>query len=238
MGVLGSSPSRTTSLKILKTRRASVAVLFTQKNLDIFWQKRYYKFAKTIMNNNLKIQQAIKFATKTHEVYQKQKRKGKDIPYIIHPLTVGLLLSQARASDNVVMAGILHDTIEDSIEEKKVSHQMLKARFGKKVADLVLSVTEAGKDVPWEERKKQNREHIKTYSRDSLLLKSADLVANLTETLDDYYREGKKVFDRFNAPKKKVVAHILLSIQIIGFRWKANPLLKDLRILAKQLKKI
>ena len=43
-----------------------------------------------------KISRAIRFSTKTHEVYQKQKRKGKDIPYITHPLTVGLILS-ARA---------------------------------------------------------------------------------------------------------------------------------------------
>jgi len=46
------------------------------------------------MNDISKIQKAIKFAVKTHEVYQKQARKGKDVSYITHPLTVGLILSQ------------------------------------------------------------------------------------------------------------------------------------------------
>ena len=58
-----------------------------------------------------KIKKAIRFTTKTREVYQKQKRKGKDIPYITHPLAVGLILARACASEDVVIAGILHDTI-------------------------------------------------------------------------------------------------------------------------------
>ena len=45
-----------------------------------------------------KIAKAIRFSIRTHEVYQKQKRKGKDIPYITHPLIVGLIL--ARDIDN------------------------------------------------------------------------------------------------------------------------------------------
>jgi (p)ppGpp synthase/HD superfamily hydrolase len=58
-----------------------------------------------------KSKKAIRFATKTHEIYQKQKRKGKDIPYITHPLAVGLILARANASEDVVVAGIVHDTI-------------------------------------------------------------------------------------------------------------------------------
>ena len=76
-----------------------------------------------------KIQHAIRFAIKTHEIYQKQKRKGKDIPYIIHTLTVGLILAKAGVSEDVVIAGILHDTIEDSIDKKKVTKEMIIERF-------------------------------------------------------------------------------------------------------------
>lgn len=106
------------------------------------------------MSRIIKIQKAIKFATKTHEIYQKQKRKGKDVSYITHPLTVGIILSCIGASDDAVCAGILHDTIEDSISEKKVTFEMLKERFGKEVAQIVLDVTETDKTLSWEERKK------------------------------------------------------------------------------------
>ena len=100
-----------------------------------------------------KIQRAIKFAVKTHEVYQKQKRKGKDVSYIIHPLAVGILLARVGANDDTVCAGILHDTIEDSVPEKKVTFEMLEERFGASVAQMVLDVTETDKSLPWEERK-------------------------------------------------------------------------------------
>ena len=185
-----------------------------------------------------KIKKAIRFATKTHEVYQKQKRKGKDIPYITHPLAVGLILSRANASEDVVVAGILHDTIEDSTEKKKVTREMLAERFGEIVADLVASVTEERKDLPWEERKREAREHIKQFSRDSLLLKSADLVSNASDILDDYTDQGSKMFERFNAPKEKVVWNYKETMKTVLDRWPENPLAGDLHALIASLNEI
>ncbi|MBV6479591.1 MAG: hypothetical protein HGGPFJEG_02377 [Ignavibacteria bacterium] len=75
-----------------------------------------------------KISSAIKFAIETHDIDQKQKRKGKDIAYITHPLTVGIILSRAGADEDTISAGILHDTIEDSIAEKKVTRDILEKR--------------------------------------------------------------------------------------------------------------
>src|SRR3989344_784375 len=92
---------------------------------------------RKIMLFSSKIQIAITFAIKVHEIDRKQKRKGKDIPYITHPLTVGLILARAGASEDVVVAGILHDAIEDSIREKKVSREMIAGLFGENVAELV-----------------------------------------------------------------------------------------------------
>ena len=183
-----------------------------------------------------KIQKAIKFAVKTHEVYQKQKRKGKDISFITHPLTVGIILSRVKARDDVVCAGILHDTIEDSIPEKKVTFQMLEERFGTAVAQMVLDVTETNKTLPWEDRKKMAREHIKAFSHDSLLLKSADVISNLSEMLDDIKREGEQVFLRFNATREQKIKHSLETIAAILQSWKKNPLAKDLENLQKKLK--
>lgn len=190
------------------------------------------------MHQISKIQKAIKFATKTHEVYQKQKRKGKDVSYITHPLTVGIILSRIGASDDVVCAGILHDTIEDSIPEKKVTLEMLEERFGKAVAQMVLDVTETDKSLPWEERKKQAVQHIKTFSHDSLLVKSADVISNLAEILDDYARYGDQVFLNFNAPKEKNFEYKLKVIAAILQRWPENPLAEDLRELEKKVKSI
>src|ERR1019366_6852470 len=95
---------------------------------------------------SLRIKSAIQLSIQVHELDQKQKRKGKDIPYITHPLTVGIILARAGASEDVIIAGILHDTIEDSIPEKKVSYGMIAENFGENVAELVESVTEPAKN--------------------------------------------------------------------------------------------
>lgn len=185
-----------------------------------------------------KIRRAIKFSIKTHDVYQKQKRKGKDVAYISHPLTVGIILSLAGASEDVVVAGILHDTIEDSVAEKKVDAAMLSERFGGKVAELVLSVTESDKHLTWEARKKEALDHILHFSQDSLLVKSADIISNASELIDDYRRYGDEVFERFNAPKEKVLENNLNTIEAILGRWDGNPLRDDLLGIGKGLRLI
>ena len=187
------------------------------------------------MKNNFKLLKAIKFATKTHEVYQKQKRKGKDISYIVHPLTVGLLLSQAGAEEDVVIAGILHDTIEDSIETKKVSTDMIEERFGKDIANLVLSVSETDKSLSWIERKEQAIEHINSFSNSSVFLKSADVFANNMELIDDYARDKDKVFERFNADKMEILKNSLTVISALYMKWPENPLRSDLAFVADKL---
>jgi len=144
------------------------------------------------------IRKAIRFAIKVHEVDQKQKRKGKDIAYITHPLTVGIILSQARAKESVVIAGILHDTVEDCAENCPVILEDIKKEFGQEVSSLVHSITEKDGGLPWAERKEITIKHVKTFSNEMVLLKSADALSNGTEIVDDYEREGESIFKRFN----------------------------------------
>jgi (p)ppGpp synthase/HD superfamily hydrolase len=185
-----------------------------------------------------KLKEAIRFATKTHDVYQKQKRKGKDVAYITHPLAVGIILSQAEADEEVVIAGILHDTIEDSVLEKKVTRAMIAERFGERVANIVMDVTETRKELPWEERKKEALEHIKTFSEDSLLVKAADVISNVSELLYDYSKNGDDTFSRFNAPKDKILLHSLSVIKQVLEKWPESPLAKDLTFVRDELLKI
>jgi len=182
-----------------------------------------------------KIREAIHFSIHTHEIQQKQKRKGKDIPYITHPLTVGLILARVGTSENVVVAGILHDTIEDSAPEKKVTKRMITDQFGKDVSDLVLSVTEQNRDLPWDARKEEALEHIRHFSYGSHLLKSADVLANVSELLEDYEREGDGTFKRFHVPKEKMLGHYLKLVDALLDKWPMTPLVDDLNLIRRKL---
>lgn len=185
-----------------------------------------------------RIREAIQFSINTHEITQKQKRKGKDVPYIVHPLTVALILGSVGASEDVVVAGILHDTIEDSVPEKKVTKKMITDNFGKAVSDLVLSVTEQNRSIPWEERKAEALQHIKKFTFGSHLLKSADVLANASELIDDYEREGDLTFKRFHVPKARMIGHYLEATQALINKWPKSPLKDDLQEIRGKLAKI
>ncbi len=182
-----------------------------------------------------KIEKAIKFAAKTHNHYQEQKRKGKRIPYISHPLTAGIILALAGASEDVIVAGILHDTIEDSIDEKKVTGTMIEERFGRKVRELVESVTEMDKSLPWAERKAIALSHIEHFSEDSALVKSADTLSNGRELVDDYKRQGVRIFDHFASSPANTLSNYRRIIDALLRRFPGSSLAEDLRILDREI---
>ena len=185
-----------------------------------------------------KIRAVVRFAIKTHEVDQKQTRKGKNIAYIGHPLTVALILARAGADEDTICAGLIHDTIEDCNPEKPVTRAMIVELFGENVATLVASITENLDEPSWEERKKQGIESIKTFSHESVLVKSGDILSNGTEIIDDHKAEGDAIFSRFSRPKEISLAHYQENIQALLARWPESPLAEDLKALAGELKAI
>ena len=84
-----------------------------------------------------RIQQAIDIATKAHEG---QLRKTGE-PYIIHPLAVMKILEEWNMDEDTIIAGILHDTVEDT----NLTLKEIEDTFGKDVAFLVNGVTKLGK---------------------------------------------------------------------------------------------
>lgn len=181
------------------------------------------------------LQKAIQFATKVHK---DQYRKGKDTQYISHPLTVALILSRVTDNENVVCAGILHDTIEDSKPYGSVTQRLLTEAFNADIARMVNDVTEQDKNLPWLERKMAALEHIKDMQKDSLLVKSADVLHNLSELVSDVEQNGIEVFDKFNASKSDTLIRYKKLIPTIENVWRENPLNEDLKYALDKLLKL
>lgn len=80
-----------------------------------------------------KIGKAVDYATTKHS---DQKRASGE-PYITHPLAVASILVEWRMDQDTVIAGILHDTVEDT----DASLKEIEKQFGKKIAGLVDGVT-------------------------------------------------------------------------------------------------
>ena len=145
---------------------------------------------------------ALKFATEKHKG---QFRKGTDRPYITHPTLVAKLLDDAGCSDSVVIAGLLHDTIEDT----DTTYDEIKTTFSKEVADLVMEVTQTDKAKAFSSLDKK--------SEDGLRLKSADTISNLMDINADYQIVGEALFDRF-ASGRDVINHYRRVLQVIKSR--------------------
>ena len=118
-----------------------------------------------------------------------------------------------------ILAGILHDVLEDSVPGHQVTYEMLVERFGWSVAEIVKDVSEPNKDLPWAEREEAALEHLKAMEGPGLWVKAADIISNVSELLDDYAREpegqGDVVFERFNASKADIIANYLAVMDVL-----------------------
>lgn len=138
-----------------------------------------------------KIQRAVLFAAEKH---QTQLRKGTNVPYIVHPIGVMEILMRANASENAIVAGILHDTIEDT----NTTYEELRKTFGKRVADIVRAASEPDKSLPWETRKKNAIAALrKCRDEDILAVIFADKTHNLQSIHHDWLQIDDDVWDRF-----------------------------------------
>lgn len=137
------------------------------------------------------IHQAIYFAAVAH---QNQKRKGTDVPYIVHPYEVAHILTKEGAEEEVVVAGLLHDTLEDT----QVTVEDIQRQFGERVAMMVLGCSENKKDS-WEERKRHTISYVKLHCPyEIMLIICADKLSNLRSIAEDYEEVGEQVWDRFH----------------------------------------
>ena len=141
------------------------------------------------------LEKAICFATARHAG---QVRKGSDIPYITHPLETMNILNAMKADTHLLIAGVLHDTVEDT---DTTSEEILEL-FGEDVAALVAAHTE-DKSKSWMERKQHTIDDLQTAPLRVKMLIMADKVSNLRSMYTDYKLIGDELWKRFNAPKEK-----------------------------------
>ncbi len=141
------------------------------------------------------IEKAIQLATSAHHG---QKRKGTDIPYITHPFGVAVLLCQAGCPEEVVIAGILHDTTEDTA----LTLAEIRREFGERVASMVEACSEPDKALPWEERKRHTLEFLKSAPPEARFVALADKLNNVRAISSDYPESGEGLWERFNRGKE------------------------------------
>jgi (p)ppGpp synthase/HD superfamily hydrolase len=129
---------------------------------------------------------ALSFAVERHGRVS-QARKGTAFPYVLHPLRVAEILRRHGYDDELIAAGMLHDTIEDA----EVSVEEISERFGTRVARLVEAVSEADKTLSWRERKGATIEKVPDADEDVLAVLAADKLDNVRSIRDSLAERGE-----------------------------------------------
>jgi hypothetical protein len=107
---------------------------------------------------------------------------GDEGPFIEHPLAVAELLAEHELGDELLAAGLLHDTLEYT----DLGLGTLRERFGMKVAMIVCALSEDFEIAGYEERKREVRERIAGTGQEAQRVFAADKVVNVVEARDDY----------------------------------------------------
>ncbi len=159
-----------------------------------------------------RINHALAFAAKHHD---RQVRKGTHLPYITHPANVAIILARYGQPDNVVVAGILHDVVEDCVRGNW-SREMLEERIGEKfgadVLETVLMVThrnvdDDGNEMDKEERNADYLVRLAQASDAARWVCAADKIHNASSILADLRRtiDPESVWGRFSVGKEGTI---------------------------------
>jgi (p)ppGpp synthase/HD superfamily hydrolase len=138
---------------------------------------------------------AMVYAERKHHT---QVRKGGDIPYVGHLLSVASLVINDNGSETQAIAALLHDTVED--QGGAQTFEEIKAQFGDEVARIVEECSDTDKTPkpPWLERKQAYINHLGSVGEDTLLVSVADKLDNARSMLRDYHEHGPALWQRFN----------------------------------------
>ena len=147
------------------------------------------------------INKAIVFATEAHKG---AVRKGSKLPYILHPLEAGVIVSGMTKDEEVIAAAILHDVLEDT----SVTYEQLKKEFGK-AADYVNAESENKRrelpaEATWKIRKQETIEHLMQETcKEIKMIALADKLSNIRSLYKDYQEVGEELWKRFHEKRKE-----------------------------------
>jgi (p)ppGpp synthase/HD superfamily hydrolase len=139
--------------------------------------------------------EALTYASDLHRT---QTRKGGDIPYVGHLLSVASLTIEGGGTETQAIAGLLHDAVEDQGGAPVLAD--IREKFGDDVATIVdeCSDTDVVPKPPWKKRKQDYIDHLGDASEATILVSLADKLDNARAILRDYRIDGPELWQRFS----------------------------------------
>ncbi|HEX6574577.1 MAG TPA: HD domain-containing protein [Gemmatimonadaceae bacterium] len=139
------------------------------------------------------INHAFAFAAKHHD---RQVRKGTRAPYLTQPANVAVILARYDREESEVVAGILHDVVQDWVREgytRDMLDQRIGEKFGAEELAMVLTITQRkvdddGIEMSLEERREDILGRLDDATESALWVFAADKVHTANSLLSDLRR--------------------------------------------------
>lgn len=191
-----------------------------------------------------KINHALAYAAKHHD---RQVRKGTKLPYLTHPANVAVILTRYDCDEDTVVAGILHDVVEDCVRDgytREMLEQRIGEKFGESVLETVLQVThrrldDEGVELSSDQRKQDYLERLSQARKAALWVCAADNVHNARSILSDLRRtvDSPAIWSRFSGARAGTVKwyrQVYERLKSLGFE---APIMEELRLAVEALEK-
>ncbi len=180
-----------------------------------------------------RFEQALLFAARKHAG---QTRKASQVPYIAHLLGVASLVLEAGGDEDLAIAALLHDVVEDCGGMPMLKE--VRRRFGKRVAHIVDGCTDAYEEPkpPWYERKGKYLQRLQTEDDEVRLVSAADKLHNVGTILRDYREVGESIWERFRGKRDGTLWYYRALADEFG-RTKPNRLVKELERVVRELER-
>jgi len=161
-----------------------------------------------------------------HQLHRSQERKESGVPYVTHLLAVAAIVGEAGGHEDLVIAALLHDAIED--QGGKPTAVEIERRFGLRVRTIVegCSDTDVSPKPPWRARKEAYLAGLETHDGEVLLVSLADKLHNVRSIILDHARVGSRVWERFSGKRVGTQWYYTSLAEIYGRRM-ADPLVQS-----------
>jgi (p)ppGpp synthase/HD superfamily hydrolase len=174
------------------------------------------------------------------DLHQGQRKKGGEIPYVAHLLSVAALVMQWGGDEDQAVAALLHDAVED--QGGRPTLERIRAAFGERVARIVDGCTDAYGEPkpPWRPRKEAYLARLAGEPPEVLLVSACDKLDNARAIAADLRRVGEAVWARFAGGRDSLwyyrrAAEVLAAA---GRGTAAGPVAEELRLVVDELERL
>jgi (p)ppGpp synthase/HD superfamily hydrolase len=146
-----------------------------------------------------RLQRAFRYAADKHAG---QTRKQTAVPYLSHLMAVASLVLEAGGDEDMAIAALLHDVVEDCGGMPRLRE--IRKKFGSRVAKIVEGCTDSFGEpkAEWVERKKDYLREVKHADAETRLVSASDKLHNVRTILSDYRQDGEAIWARFSGKKE------------------------------------